>query len=415
MTPAALLLAAFAALGLAITTLPVALLWRLKRSHRPFRRGPRVRAGHPSFPRAVSTEGRPRLSILKPLRGLDDGLEENLASFAGLRGVDYEVVLSVADPKDPALDAVARVRARFPEAPFVLVVGGAPAGRIGNPKVERLVAAARVARGDLFLVSDSNVRVSPDDVAETVALFDDPSVGCVSNVFVGSGARDFGAVVESLHLLTFVVPGNVLAAWSGTPCVVGKSMALPRHVHDLIGGFAAFGELLAEDQAIGLAVAEAGFRVVLSPVVISNVIERRTVARALDRQVRWGKIRYAFSKSLFAGELLMNPFPVALLAAFLAVPGGSPWAGSVSSLAFVALLLRVLQASLLGRICCSPLRPVELLAMPLKDLLQIATQAVPFFSKEVVWQGHRARIGKGTVLVEVERPRLLEAAGAVGP
>jgi ceramide glucosyltransferase len=410
MTPAALLLAAFALAGLVITSLPVVLLSRMKRRHRPFHRGPRARADRPSSPPAASTAARPRLSILKPLRGLDDGLEENLASFATLGGVDYEVVLSVADPKDEALEAVARVRARYPDAPFVLVVGGAPAGRIGNPKVERLVAAARVARGDVFLVSDSNVRVAPDDVARTIALFDDPSVGCVSNLFVGRGARDFGAIVESLHLLTFVVPGNVLAAWNGTPCVVGKSMALPRHVHDLIGGFAAFGEFLAEDQAIGLAVRGAGYRVVLSPIVISNVIERRTLGRALDRQVRWGKIRYAFSKSLFAGELLMNPFPVALAAALLAVPGGSHWAGPLTSLAVVGLLLRLLQASLLGRLCGVPLRAVELLVMPLKDVLQIATQAVPFVSKEVVWHGHRARIGKGTVLVEVDRPHLLEAA-----
>ncbi len=410
MTAAALLLAAFALAGLVITTLPVFLLSRLKRSPRPFRRGPRARADRPSSPLAASTAARPRLSIIKPLRGLDDGLEENLASFAGLRGVDYEVVLSVADPKDPALDAISRVRARFPEAPFVLVVGGAPAGRIGNPKVERLAAAARVARGEIFLVSDSNVRVDPDDVAHTVALFDDPAIGCVSNLFVGSGARDFGALVESLHLLTFVVPGNVLAAWNGTPCVVGKSMALPRHVHDLIGGFAAFGEFLAEDQAIGLAVRDAGYRVVLSPVVVANVIERRTLRRALDRQVRWGKIRYAFSKSLFAGELLMNPFPIALLAALLAVPGGSPWAGAVSSLALVSLLLRILQASFLGRISGTPLGPAELLAMPLKDVLQLATQAIPFVSREVVWHGHRARIGKRTVLVEVERPALLGAA-----
>jgi ceramide glucosyltransferase len=373
-------------------------------------RGPRTRASG-SSPRAASTAGaRPRLSILKPLRGIDDGLEENLASFAALEGIDYEVVLSVADPHDPALAVVSRVRERLPRAPFVLVVGGAPEGRIGNPKVERLVAAARVARGDLFLVSDSNVRVSPRDVARTVALFDDPSVGCVSNLFVGTGARDLGAVVESLHLLTFVVPGNVLAAWSGTPCVVGKSMALTRAVHDAIGGFAAFGEVLAEDQAIGLAVRDAGRRVVLSPVVVSNVIERRTVARALDRQVRWGKIRYAFSKSLFAGEILLNPSPVALLAALLAVAGGSPWAGPLSSLVLVAALARALQASLLGRFCDASLRPVDLLAMPLKDLLQLFTQAVPFVSKEVVWHGHRARIGPGTVLVEVERPVSLASA-----
>lgn len=410
MTPAALLLGALAVAGLVLTTLPVVLLSRLRRRSRPFAGGPRARASA-SFPPAASTaEVRPRLSILKPLRGIDDGLEENLASFALLEGVAHEVVLSVADPADPALAIVGRVRECFPEAPFVLVVGGAPEGRIGNPKVERLVAAARVARGDLFLVSDSNVRVAPGDVARTVALFDDPSVGCVSNLFVGSGARDFGAIVESLHLLTFVVPGNVLAAWNGTPCVVGKSMALPRAVHDAIGGFAAFGDVLAEDQAIGLAVKGAGFRVVLSPVVVANVVERRTLARALDRQVRWGKIRYAFSKALFAGEVLLNPFPVALLAALLAVPGGSPWAGPLTSLAVVALLLRLLQASLLGRLCDAPLRPAVLLAMPVKDLLQLFTQLVPFLSKEVVWHGHRARIGPGTILETVERPAPLVSA-----
>ena len=401
MTPAALLLAGLALAGLAITSLPVFLLDRLRR--RPFSRGPRGRASAPS-PRADSTPGRPRLSILKPLKGLDDGLEENLASFAALRGIEYEVVLSVADPADPALSVVERVRARHPDAPLVLVVGGAPEGRIGNPKVERLVAAARVARGDLFLVSDSNVRVAPDAVADTVALLDDPSVGCVSNLFVGAGARDLGAVVESLHLLTFVVPGNVLAAWRGIPCVVGKSMALPRSVHDAIGGFAAFGDVLAEDQAIGLAVKEAGFRVLLSPVVVENVVERRSVKRALERQVRWGKIRFAFSKGLFAGEVLMNPFPLALLAALAATMGSSPWAGPLASLALVALLVRLLQASLLGRLCGAPLPLPALLALPLKDLLQLATQAVPFASREVVWHGHRARIGRGTLLVEVERP-----------
>lgn len=404
MTPAALLLGALALAGLVMTSLPVALLARLRRRRRPFVRGPRARAGSASSPRGASTVARPRLSVLKPLKGLDDGLEENLASFAALTGLGYEVVLSVADPGDPALGAVSRVRERFPEAPFVLVVGGVPEGRIGNPKVERLVAAARAARGDLFLVSDSNVRVAPGDVAETVALFDDPAVGCVSNLFVGTGACDLGALVESLHLLTFVVPGNVLAAWGGTPCVVGKSMALPRSVHDAIGGFAAFGDVLAEDQAIGLAVAEAGFRVVLSPVVVSNVVERRTLGRALDRQVRWGKIRYAFSKALFSGEVLLNPFPVALLAALLALSSCSHWAGPLASLAAVALLVRMLQASLLGRLCGVPLGPSALLAMPLKDLLQLGTQLVPFVSKEVVWHGHRARIGRGTVLVAVERP-----------
>lgn len=76
MTPAALLLGALALAGLFMTTLPVFLLARLRRKKRPFLRGPRARAGSASSPRGASTAARPRLSVLKPLKGLDDGLEE---------------------------------------------------------------------------------------------------------------------------------------------------------------------------------------------------------------------------------------------------------------------------------------------------------------------------------------------------
>src|SRR5262249_23612992 len=155
--------------------------------------------------------------------------------------------------------------------PFRLVVGGTPRGAARNPKVERLLAAARVADGDVFLISDANVRTRPGDVRATLAAFRDPGGGCVSNPFAGAGAASFGALVESLPLLTFVLPGAAIAAAGGVPCVVGKSMAITRRAHDAIGGFARVADVLAEDQALGLAIGEAGFRVVLSPVLVRNV------------------------------------------------------------------------------------------------------------------------------------------------
>ncbi|MEO8585324.1 MAG: glycosyl transferase, partial [Acidobacteriota bacterium] len=97
-----------------------------------------------------------RVSILKPLSGLDDGLEENLASFAVLTGVSHEIILSVAHEDDPAVAVARRVIDRFPAAPFRLVLGGGPSVLLSNPKVERLVVAARVARGEILFVSDSN-------------------------------------------------------------------------------------------------------------------------------------------------------------------------------------------------------------------------------------------------------------------
>lgn len=390
--------AALLAVAVLLTTLQLVATGRLLRKRRPFAAGPRGRAVPASSPRAGSTTAEPAVSILKPLCGLEDGLEENLASFAALTGVSYEVILSVEDGADPCLGAVARVRQRFPEAPFRLVVGGVAPDAAKNPKVARLMAAARVARGEVLFVSDANVRVEPGDVAETVALFSDPSVGCVSNLFVGDGARDLGSTVESLHLLTFVAPGAALADLGGVPCVVGKSMALPRRVYEAIGGFSAFADVLAEDQAIGLAVKAAGWRVVVSPVVVKNVVERRTLRAALARQVRWGMIRFAFSKAVYSSELFLNPFGLACLGALasaFAAPGQTP---VVLNMAGLVLLIRLLQGFAFAMLLGSALSPVRLLALPLKDLFQLYTQAVPYGAREVVWRGHRFRVAAGTRL-----------------
>ncbi len=393
-----------AGVGAVLTTVQVLLVARLRRKNRPFaRRGP----GSGTGSRPAGSSEAPRVSILKPLSGLDDGLAENLASFARLRGVSYEVILSAARADDPAVHVARQVMRRFPASPFRLVVGGPDRPRVTNRKVERLAAARHLAAGEILLVSDSNVRVAPDDLAATVALFDDPAVGCVSNLFVGDGARSLGACIDSLHLLTFVLPGSALAAASGVPCVVGKSMALSRRALEAIGGFEAFLSVLAEDQAIGVAVRNAGFSVVVSPVVVRNVVISRSLGAALARQARWNKIRWSFSKSLYTGELLLNPFPVSLLAcgaATLAAPASLfPFAAAAGLLS----LVRIVQTATLARLTGARLPAGHLLLLPLKDLLQFGAQFVPYVSYEVRWHGTRARLGPGTVLLPSRRESAL--------
>jgi ceramide glucosyltransferase len=274
----------------------------------------------------------------------------------------------------------------YPFAPFHIVVD--PGSRTGvvNRKVERLVAAARAARGSILLVSDSNVRVERDDFARMLAPFGDPRTGCVSSLFTGSGARTLGAAIESLHLLGFVVPGAVLAASVHKPCVVGKSMAIRREALEAIGGFERLRCVLAEDQAIGLAVKEAGYRVVLSPVVVRNVIVHRSVRRALDRQIRWNKIRYSFSHRLYAGELLLNPLAFALFA-----PPLLP----------LVLVARYAQLALLNRAVRAGMTWKQLAAVPLLDLVMLYAWFAAFFSKEITWRGYRARIGRDTEMVQI--------------
>jgi ceramide glucosyltransferase len=159
--------------GLAVTSAQAFLTWLFRRRRFFAGRLRRQADGSVSSLQDASTTPPRFVSILKPVCGLDDELEVNLESFTRLRGVRHEIILSVADPADPALGVIERVRSRFPNAPFRLVIGGDPALELGNRKVARLVAAAAKARGDILMVSDSNVRVRPFDVAETVAAFDD--------------------------------------------------------------------------------------------------------------------------------------------------------------------------------------------------------------------------------------------------
>src|SRR5579863_7778091 len=88
----------------------------------------------------------PPVSILKPLRGVDDGLVENLETFAHLQYPVYEILLGAEDPADPALPIARAFQARHPELPISVHVCDAPFGR--NPKVNVLVALARHARYD---------------------------------------------------------------------------------------------------------------------------------------------------------------------------------------------------------------------------------------------------------------------------
>ncbi|MFA6956849.1 MAG: glycosyltransferase [Thermoanaerobaculia bacterium] len=391
-----LTIAAF--IGLALTTIEVIAVAIIRRPKRPFAGRPRERASTgSSSPQGGFT---PTVSILKPLCGLDDELESNLEAFANIEGVRFELIASVADPADPAVAVFERVRSRNPFSPLRLVTGGANGPEPKNRKVERLIVAAREARGEILFISDSNVRVDPGDIANTVAHFADPRVGCVSNLFRGEGAQSFGARIEAMHLLTFVAPGAAIAALFGVPCVVGKSMALRRETLDAIGGFERFIRILAEDQAIAIAVRQAGWSIALSPVVVRNVVVSRSLRKALARQVRWNHLRWSFSRIEYLSELLVNPFPLASLAAIAAAFVAPELATKALTLALATALIRVGQATTLAELLDSGRRSDALLA-PLQDLLQFCAHFAPLLSNKVEWRGARVRLGRGTELIKV--------------
>ena len=90
------------------------------------------------YTRRRGTDFTPPVTIFKPLKGMDEGLEENLRSFFRLDYPIYQLIFCVADADDPAIEVVRKLQGEFPERDSQLVVG-CPAFGL-NPKVESLAA-----------------------------------------------------------------------------------------------------------------------------------------------------------------------------------------------------------------------------------------------------------------------------------
>ncbi|MCL6508031.1 MAG: ceramide glucosyltransferase, partial [Bryobacteraceae bacterium] len=68
----------------------------------------------------------PPVSVLKPLSGADDGLEENLRSFFEQDYPEFEILFAVRTRDDPAVALVERLRSECPGVASRMIVTGEP-------------------------------------------------------------------------------------------------------------------------------------------------------------------------------------------------------------------------------------------------------------------------------------------------
>src|SRR5947199_4269086 len=83
------------------------------------------------------------ISILKPLSGLDAGLESNLRTFFEQDYPSFEILFAVRDAADLAVDVVKKLRTEYPFVISRLLVTGEPP--YANAKVfslDRMLEAA---------------------------------------------------------------------------------------------------------------------------------------------------------------------------------------------------------------------------------------------------------------------------------
>lgn len=273
-----------------------------------------------------------RVSLVRPICGLESHIAETLASSFTQAHPDYEVIFCAAHEDDPAAALVRSLIRSNPDVDAHLLFGEAMISQ--NPKLNNMAKGWAQATGDLVIFADSNLLLPADYCSKVAAAFEDGKISVVSSPPVGDYAENFWGEVECAMLNTHAARWQFAAAALGMNFAQGKTLAFRR---------SAFGpELMralasepAEDAATTKLVKDCGqTMMVLAPAFVHPVGER-SLRAFWNRHVRWARLRRATFPVVFAAEAACGLFP-----AFVAVSLSS--AVSQFTLPFLALALATL-------------------------------------------------------------------------
>lgn len=96
----------------------------------------------PSKSSQLPKDEAPGVSIIRPLRGIDCNMHENLASSFQQDYPRFEITFSVAQANDPAIQVVQDLMDKFPKVDARLVIGMVPQGQQCNCLIRALVSLA---------------------------------------------------------------------------------------------------------------------------------------------------------------------------------------------------------------------------------------------------------------------------------
>jgi ceramide glucosyltransferase len=381
----AYILLALAVFGLITSTVFAGLvLWAVPGYLRERRRARTKEAERPGFT--------PLLTLLKPVHGAEPGLEEHLASFFEQNYPEYEILFCARSAHDAGLEAARRVAARYPRIPVKFLSTGGQPDYI-NAKVASLEAMEAVASHEILVVSDSDVRVTPDYLRAVALPFADPRVGAMCCPYRGVAAPQgesgagLWARLEAVGMSVEMTAGVLVARkMEGMQFVLGPTMAFRRETIRRMGGFKVTADYCADDFVLGNETFKLGQTVVFSHHAIDHMVINSSLIASLQHQVRWMKsTRFSRPKGHF-GTALTFSLPFGLLGWAAAVALGHPWAGLALFVWSVAT--RLMLSIAVGRLVVrDPSWLGLLLLYPIRDLMGFGFWAASYMGSRILWRG----------------------------
>jgi ceramide glucosyltransferase len=273
---------------------------------------------HNADPGARATEP---ISVIKPVYGEDPGLEQNLITFYEQNYPEFELLFCSRWPDDPALAVVRRLAVRYPHVSTRIVTSGEPTWP--NARAYSVNTALAEAAHSLVVITDSDVRVGNNFLADIARPLEDRSVGLVTALYRGVSLGGFWSNLEALgmsvELMSNVLIANML---HGMDFALGPATATRREHIEKIGGLEESGRYYADDFALGKFIDQSGLKVVLADSSIEHIVPTSTFAGSLRHQMLWMKNNRYLRPKGHLGVGLTFAMPYALLGSLAAWASG---------------------------------------------------------------------------------------------
>jgi ceramide glucosyltransferase len=321
---------------------------------------------------------RPAVSVLKPLHGDEPGLYDNLRSFAEQDYPALQIVLGVNDARDGALPAARTLILDLPSCDIALVVDARVNG--SNKKVANLENMFEVARHDVIVLADSDMRVDRHYLRAVTAPLHDRQTGVVTCLYKGVPTGGKWSELGAMHINSGFLPSALVAESLGLGggCF-GATIALRRETLERIGRFSRLRDELADDHRIGDEVRGVGLAVVLSPYIVEARVSEPSLAELWRHELRWARTVRAMAPAGFAGSVLAHPVAIAALAA-----AAAGFALTPSIFLVISCVLRWATARIIAGALGVP--PANPWLLPVRDALSFAVFVASFFGRTVFWR-----------------------------
>lgn len=261
----------------------------------------------------------PKVTLIAPCCGLDQGFEENIRAVLSQDYPEYEVIFVTESAADPAYPVLSKLIASC-RVPSRLVTAGRAFGR--GQKVHNLMAAVAAANpeSEVLAFVDSDARPRRDWLCHLVAPLADEKIGAATGYrWYLPEKGGFWTVLRSAWnggVATLLGDHKRNFAWGGSMALLKRRFHEAR-VMDYWQG------ALSDDYALSRALKDAGYYVVFVPQCLVATHGDCTLRELLEWAARQITITKVYSRRIWQlGAISQIGFNLTLLLGLTAVATG---------------------------------------------------------------------------------------------